>query len=84
MVEILRTGGIACGLSACALYGLADPPAEPQVLVARGSRSAVPGRHTTRELLPSERVVVDGFPAMTPARAILDSVHLLRVEMPSH
>ena len=75
--ELLRTGGVACGLSAAALYGLADPPAEPCVLVSRGSRSAVPGRHTTRELAPSERVVVDGLRALSPVRTILDSVNRL-------
>jgi Transcriptional regulator, AbiEi antitoxin len=76
-VEILRTGGVACGLSAAALYGLADPPPAPCVLVPRGSRSAVPGRHTSRELAPADRVVVDGLRALSPIRAVLDSVHHL-------
>jgi hypothetical protein len=79
--ELLRTGGVACGLSAAALYGLADPPPAPCVLVPRGSRSAVPGRHTTRELALSERVVVDGLRALSPVRTVLDSVH--RVPRPN-
>jgi very-short-patch-repair endonuclease len=76
-IELLRTGGTACGLSAAALYGLADPPASPRVLVPRGSRSAVRGRHTTREVAPAEYVIVDGLRALSPIRAVLDSVHLL-------
>lgn len=48
-VELLSTGGIACGLSAAALCGLAEPPDRPDVLMPRGSRGAVPGRRTTRE-----------------------------------
>lgn len=76
-VELLSTGGLACGLSAAALYGLADPPVEPTVLVPRGSRSAVRGRHTTRELAPTECVTVDGLRALAPVRAVIDSAHRL-------
>jgi very-short-patch-repair endonuclease len=79
-VELLRTGGVACGLSAAALYGLADPPLEPSVLVPRGSRAAVPGRHTSREVPPSDRVVVDGLRTLCPIRTVLDSVH----QVPRH
>ena len=76
-VELLATGGIACGLSAAALYGIADPPATPSVLVPRGSRSAVPGRYTTRELLRSDCTTVAGFRALAPSRTVIDSVHRL-------
>jgi hypothetical protein len=76
-VELLATGGIASGVSAAALYGLADPPGQPCVIVPRGSRNAVPGRHTTRELAPSECVTVDGLRAVAPVRAVIDSVHRL-------
>jgi hypothetical protein len=75
--ELLSTGGIACGLSAPALYGLVDPPARPQVLVPRGSRHAVPGRHTTRDLTRVESVTVGGLRALSPVRMVLDSVHRL-------
>jgi very-short-patch-repair endonuclease len=76
-VELLRTGGIASGLSAAALYGLVEPPPAPCVLVPRGSRSAVPGRHTSRELARTDTAVVDGLRALSPMRAVLDSVQRL-------
>jgi very-short-patch-repair endonuclease len=74
-VELLSTGGLACGLSASALYDLSDPPDAPAVLVLRGSRTRGRGRHTTRELPSYECVVVDGLRSLSPMRAILDSVH---------
>jgi very-short-patch-repair endonuclease len=76
-VELLSTGGIACGLSAAALYGLADPPEQPAVLVARDSRLAAPGRHTTRTLERAECVTVEGMRTLAPVRMVLDSVHRL-------
>ena len=76
--ELLSTGGSTCGLSACALYGLVDPPEEPDVLVPRGHRLAsVHGRHTTRELRRGETAIVDGLRALVPVRAILDGAHRL-------
>ena len=75
--ELLSTGGVAAGLTAPALYGLIDPPEKPDVLVPRGSRHAVPGRHTTRELTPAEVVTVAGFRALAPVRMVLDAVHRL-------
>jgi hypothetical protein len=76
-VELLATGGAACGLSAPALYGLVKPPAEPAVLVPRHNRVAVAGRHTTRDLEPGECVTVDGLRALAPIRMVLDAVHRL-------
>ncbi len=73
--ELLATGGIACGLSAAALQGLADPPGRPAVLVGRGSRAARPGRHTTRELDRSEWTTVDGLSTLGPIRMVLDATH---------
>jgi very-short-patch-repair endonuclease len=73
--ELLRTGGNASGLSAAALYGLAAPPARPSVIVARGSRHAVPGHHTTRELHEEECERVDGLQTLGPTRMVLDVVH---------
>jgi hypothetical protein len=78
-VELLSTGGVASGLSAAALYGVTDPPSTPQVLVPRGSRNAVPGRHTTRDLARVECVTVEGLRALAPVRMVLDSVHRLPV-----
>jgi Transcriptional regulator, AbiEi antitoxin len=74
-VKLLSTGGLACGLSATALYGLVDPPTAPDVLVLRGSRTKARDVHTTRELLSYERVTVDGLRSLSPMRAILDSLH---------
>ncbi len=76
-VELLSTGGVACGLTAAALYGLVDPPDRPQVLVPRSSRNALPGRHTTRELEQFECATVDGLRALAPVRMVLDSAHRL-------
>ena len=74
--ELLSTGGVACGLSAAALYDLADPPSIPCVLVGRSGR-AKSGRHTTRELPSYECVSVTGLRSLHPVRAILDSAHRL-------
>lgn len=76
-VELLSTGGRACGLSAAALYGLADPPSAPCVLVARGNQGSNPTRHSTRDLSKHECATVDGFRTIVPVRAVLDSVHRL-------
>ena len=76
-IELLATGGVACGLSAAALHGLVEPPARPRVLVPRGSRQVAQGRHTTRELPTRECVIVDGLRTLDATRAVLDSVHQL-------
>ena len=76
-VELLGTGGTASGLTSSALYGLAEAPSQPSVLVPRGSRHAVPGRHTSRDVAASEQTTVGGLRALTPTRAVIDSVHLL-------
>jgi very-short-patch-repair endonuclease len=76
-VELLSTRGIASGLSAPALYGLCAAPESPEVMVARGSRSAVPGRHTSRDLARCDWAIVDGLRALAPARMVLDAVHRL-------
>jgi very-short-patch-repair endonuclease len=76
-VELLSTRGIASGLSAPALYGLCDAPESPEVMVARGSRNALPGRHTSRDLARCDWAIVDGLRALAPVRMVLDSVHRL-------
>ncbi len=75
--ELLSTRGVASGLSAPALYGLCDAPESPDVMVARGSRNAVPGRHTSRDLARCDWAIVDGLRALAPVRMVLDSVHRL-------
>jgi hypothetical protein len=75
-VELLSTGGLACGLTGTALYGLNAPPPKPQVMSARGSRHATEGRHhSSRDLPPHERVTVGGFACLAPIRAVLDAAH---------
>jgi hypothetical protein len=76
-VELLSTGGVACGLTLAALYDLADPPASPQVLVPRGSRVGNRGLHTSRDIEPFELVTVGGLRGLNPVRMVLDSVHRL-------
>jgi hypothetical protein len=76
-VALLSPGAVACGLSAPALYGLADPPAEQSVIVRRGARTARGGRHTTRDLPRHECATIEGLRTLTPTRAVLDSAHLL-------
>jgi very-short-patch-repair endonuclease len=74
-VELLSTGGIACGLTAAALYQLVDPPSTFDLLLPRGSRGAKRGRHTTRDLTSPEWTTVDGLRALAPTRMVLDCVH---------
>jgi Transcriptional regulator, AbiEi antitoxin len=76
-IELLSTGGVACGLTAAALYDLVQPLTPHEVLVPRGSRHAVPGRHTPRELARFETTTVGGLRALVPIRTVLDSVHRL-------
>src|SRR5215475_1724203 len=45
--RLLSTGGMACGVSAAALYDLVAAPAQPQTLAARGNHVTA---HSTREL----------------------------------
>jgi hypothetical protein len=75
--ELLSTGGVACGLSAAALYKLSDPPPRPTVIVVRSGGSVACGRHTTRELPKYECVTVDGLRTLAPIRTVLDSAHRL-------
>jgi hypothetical protein len=76
VIELLATDGFACGLTACAIHELADPPARPSVMVARGRRTPS-SRHSTRELPAYECVTVEGLRTLAPMRAVLDAIHLL-------
>jgi very-short-patch-repair endonuclease len=73
--ELISTGGVASGLSAAALYDLAEPPACPTVIVARGRRKVPRDQHTTRRLPKYDCVIVDGLRSLAPTRAVLDSAH---------
>jgi very-short-patch-repair endonuclease len=73
--RLLATGGIACGRSAAALYGLLPTPRAVDILVARDSRQAQRPHHTTRELLREEVVIVDGLRSLHPVRTVLDVAH---------
>jgi hypothetical protein len=74
-IELLSTGGTTGGLSAAALIDLADPPARPYVLVARGGRASGRDHHTTRELTRHELVTVEGLRTLSPVRTVLDAAH---------
>jgi hypothetical protein len=76
-IELLATGGVACGLSAPALHDLTDPPARPHVFVPRGGGARRAGRHSTRDLPTYDCVLVDGLRTLAPMRAVLDSAHLM-------
>jgi hypothetical protein len=73
MARVLATRSIASGLSAAALYGLVPFPREPTVTVRRNARSSrsVPVC-TTNSLADSDITRVDGVPATTPTRTLID------------
>ena len=73
--QLLSTGGVACGLTAAALYSLTSPPAHPEVMVLHGARRGSRGRHSTRALESVERVTVDGLAALAPVRTVVDVAH---------
>ena len=73
--ELLSTGGVASGLSAAALYDLAEPPLRPSVIVPRTRQGAPVGHHSTRHLSTHECVTVDGLRSLSPVRTVLDAAH---------
>ncbi len=69
----LVTRGVASGPTAGALYGLVPPPHRPEVIAPRPSRLVLPGAVHTTAALPSDDVtVVDGIPATSPVRTLID------------
>jgi len=73
MAATLSVGGAACRRSALALYGLLGPPAEPEVLVVRQARTTARApQRSTNCLPPVDITVVDGIPATTPVRTLID------------
>jgi very-short-patch-repair endonuclease len=78
MAYALSVDGVACRRSALALSGLLAPPQRPEVLVVRNRRLATrapaPSTDTLHEV---DLTVVDGIPATTVARALVDVAGLI-------
>jgi very-short-patch-repair endonuclease len=73
MATVLSAGGVACRRSALALYGLANPPPSPEVLVVRRARTASRRPQRSTDSLPQCDITrVDRIPATTPARTLID------------
>jgi hypothetical protein len=73
MARVLATNGWASHQSAASLLGLVEPSEVPVVTVLSSARTAArPGIRSTSCLLPIDRTSVDGIPATTPARTLLD------------
>lgn len=74
MAACLATAGVAAGRSAGALYGLVPEGAATAVLVSRSSRRARPGVTVlqTGDIRRGDRVAIDGIPATSVARTIID------------
>lgn len=69
----LATCGVASGATAGALYGLIAPPDPLEVTAVRPSRLELPGTVHTTTCLPSGDVTtVDGIPATSPTRTLID------------
>lgn len=74
----LATGGVACRRSALALFGLWSPPPDPEILVARVTRTAARLPQTSTDSLPACDIThVDRVPVTTPARTLIDVGGLL-------
>jgi hypothetical protein len=74
MARVLATGGVACGRSAAALFGLLDAPGVPEVVVERSHRSLRHQRPGVRsiEVLEARDVTrIGGVPATTPALTLI-------------
>jgi len=66
-------GTVASHLTAAALFGLAKPPATPQVTIGRGASGRFRGAEIFRgEFEPGETCVRSKIPCTTPARTIVD------------
>jgi very-short-patch-repair endonuclease len=73
MGVVLLTRGVASGASAGALYGLLREPPRIEVTAARASRLELPAEvHTSSALSEVDVTTVDGIPATTPARTLID------------
>jgi very-short-patch-repair endonuclease len=69
----LVTRGVASGTTAGALYGLVAPPDRHEVIAPRASRLVLTASvHTTSSLPAADVTAVDGIPATSPARTLID------------
>jgi hypothetical protein len=73
LARVMATGGVACGESAAALFGLIPFPATPQILAARSMRTRTHvGVQFSSDLPDSDIALVDGIPATRPARTVIE------------
>jgi very-short-patch-repair endonuclease len=73
MALVLATGGVSAELGAAALHGLADPPPRPEILLARSRRGELDAVvRTSTDLPPIDCTEIDGIPATTVARTLID------------
>jgi predicted transcriptional regulator of viral defense system len=64
---------VASHLTAAALHGLVEPPVMPHVTVPPGTSARLASVHVHRSALdPRERLNVDGIPATSVARTLID------------
>ena len=78
MAVTLVTKGVASGATAGALFELVPPPDLAEVTASRPSRLELPAVvHTSCELPPADVTKVDGIPATTPVRTVIDLGGLL-------
>lgn len=77
--NIFATGGVASGRSAAALYGWLPFPRVPEITVPRAARRNSHRSVRITDTLPSLDVTtVDGIPATTPIRTLIDLGSSLR------
>jgi very-short-patch-repair endonuclease len=72
MGVVLVTRGAASGASAGALYGLLPEPPQIEVTAPRAPRLELPAEVHTSVLAKVDVTTVDGIPATTPARTLID------------
>lgn len=71
--RVLESGGVASGASAAALYGWLPFPDVPEVTVLRTARrNSHRSVRITNSLPPGDVTAVDGIPATTPVRTLID------------
>ena len=81
MALTLSSGGVASHASAAALYGLVEPPSQHDVTVTRSTRSSSTAvAHSSTSLTSTDIASVDGIPATSPARTLIDVAGTLQNE----
>jgi hypothetical protein len=78
MALTLSSGGVASHGTAAALYGLAEQPTQLEITVTRAARSmSTAGAHSSLSLESVDLAMVDGIPATSPARTLIDAAGTL-------